>query len=36
MAVGLPDIEPVSRESTAGIIARRLRDSIMNGALAPG
>ncbi|MGH3663078.1 MAG: GntR family transcriptional regulator [Micromonosporaceae bacterium] len=30
------DIEPVSRESTAGIIARQLRAAIMNGALAPG
>ncbi|WP_410653983.1 GntR family transcriptional regulator [Amycolatopsis sp. lyj-112] len=32
----LPDIEPVSRESTAGIIARQLRDAIMTGALPPG
>ncbi len=32
----LADIEPVSRESTAGIIARQLRDAIMNGSLQPG
>lgn len=32
----LPDIEPVSRESTAGIIARQLREAIMTGALPPG
>lgn len=32
----LPEIEPVSRESTAGIIARQLRDAIMTGALPPG
>lgn len=32
----LPDIEPVSRESTAAIIARQLRDAIMTGALQPG
>ncbi|WP_158887045.1 GntR family transcriptional regulator [Amycolatopsis anabasis] len=32
----LADIEPVSRESTAGIIARQLRDAIMNGSLPPG
>lgn len=32
----LADIEPVSRESTAGIIARQLRDAIMTGALPPG
>lgn len=31
-----PDIEPVSRESTAAIIARQLRDAIMTGALQPG
>lgn len=29
-------IEPVNRESTAGIIARRLREVIMAGGLAPG
>ncbi|MBB5852602.1 GntR family transcriptional regulator [Amycolatopsis umgeniensis] len=34
--MSLPDIEPVSRESTAGIIARQLRDAIMTGALPPG
>jgi len=32
----LADIEPVSRESTAGIIARQLRDAIMTGSLPPG
>ncbi|PRX49137.1 DNA-binding GntR family transcriptional regulator [Prauserella shujinwangii] len=32
----LADIEPVNRESTAGIIARQLRDAIMTGALPPG
>jgi DNA-binding GntR family transcriptional regulator len=32
----LADIEPVSRESTAGIIARQLREAIMNGSLPPG
>ncbi|MDT7728420.1 MAG: hypothetical protein QOI21_4996 [Actinomycetota bacterium] len=32
----LADIEPVSRESTAGIIARQLRDAIMTGGLPPG
>jgi DNA-binding GntR family transcriptional regulator len=32
----LPAIEPVSRESTAGIIARQLREAIMTGALPPG
>jgi DNA-binding GntR family transcriptional regulator len=32
----LVDIEPVSRESTAGIIARQLRDAIMTGSLPPG
>lgn len=31
-----PDIEPVSRESTAAIIARQLRNAIMTGALRPG
>jgi DNA-binding GntR family transcriptional regulator len=34
--VTLPDIEPVSRESTAAVIARQLRDAIMTGALPPG
>ncbi|WP_100444483.1 GntR family transcriptional regulator [Glycomyces xiaoerkulensis] len=29
-------IEPVDRESTAGIIAHRLREVIMNGSLPPG
>jgi DNA-binding GntR family transcriptional regulator len=32
----LPGIEPVSRESTATVIARQLRDAIMNGVLPPG
>ena len=32
----LADIEPVNRESTAGIIARQLRDAIMTGGLPPG
>ena len=32
----LPAIEPVSRESTAGIIARQLREAIMTGTLPPG
>ncbi|WP_216217588.1 GntR family transcriptional regulator [Amycolatopsis aidingensis] len=32
----LADIEPVNRESTAGLIARQLRDAIMNGSLPPG
>ncbi|MEU6642133.1 GntR family transcriptional regulator [Saccharomonospora sp. NPDC046836] len=32
----LADIEPVNRESTAAIIARQLRDAIMNGSLPPG
>jgi DNA-binding GntR family transcriptional regulator len=36
MTMPLADIEPVSRESTAGIIARQLRDAIMTGALPPG
>jgi DNA-binding GntR family transcriptional regulator len=36
MTMALADIEPVSRESTAGIIARQLRDAIMTGALPPG
>jgi DNA-binding GntR family transcriptional regulator len=34
--VNVPEIEPVSRESTAAIIARQLRDAIMTGALQPG
>lgn len=34
--MSLPEIEPVSRESTAAIIARQLRDAIMTGALEPG
>ncbi|SDX71578.1 DNA-binding transcriptional regulator, GntR family [Amycolatopsis xylanica] len=34
--MALTNIEPVSRESTAGIIARQLRAAIMSGALAPG
>ncbi|MTD58190.1 GntR family transcriptional regulator [Amycolatopsis pithecellobii] len=29
-------IEPVNRESTAAIIARQLREAIMNGSLPPG
>jgi DNA-binding GntR family transcriptional regulator len=36
MTMSLADIEPVSRESTAGIIARQLRDAIMTGSLPPG
>ncbi|MFF0145260.1 DNA-binding GntR family transcriptional regulator [Amycolatopsis sulphurea] len=32
----LPGIEPVSRESTATVIARQLREAIMNGVLPPG
>jgi DNA-binding GntR family transcriptional regulator len=36
VTVPLADIEPVSRESTAGIIARQLREAIMKGALPPG
>lgn len=36
MTMSLADIEPVSRESTAGIIARQLRDAIMTGTLPPG
>lgn len=32
----LTEIEPVSRESTAAIIARQLREAIMNGSLPPG
>ncbi|MGH3432471.1 MAG: GntR family transcriptional regulator [Thermocrispum sp.] len=34
--MNVPDIEPVSRESTAAIIARQLREAIMTGALQPG
>ncbi|OXM63189.1 MULTISPECIES: GntR family transcriptional regulator [Amycolatopsis] len=34
--MALTDIEPVSRESTAAIIARQLREAIMNGTFAPG
>lgn len=30
------EVEPVSRESTAGIIARQLRTAITNGSLSPG
>lgn len=30
------DLEPVSRESTAAIIAQRLRDAIMRGVFPPG
>lgn len=30
------NVEPVSRESTASIIARQLREAIMTGALQPG
>lgn len=36
MTMSFADIEPVNRESTAGIIARRLREVIMNGSLPPG
>ncbi|MFD2419315.1 GntR family transcriptional regulator [Amycolatopsis pigmentata] len=32
----LTDLEPVNRESTAAIIARQLREAIMNGSLPPG
>lgn len=32
----LPGIEPVNRESTATVIARQLREAIMNGVLPPG
>ncbi|KAA9161404.1 GntR family transcriptional regulator [Amycolatopsis acidicola] len=32
----LTEIEPVNRESTAAIIARQLREAIMNGSLPPG
>lgn len=34
--MSLTEIEPVNRESTAAIIARRLREAIMNGSLPPG
>lgn len=34
--MALADIEPVEKESTAGIIARRLREAIMSGSLPPG
>lgn len=34
--MGLAEIEPVDRESTAGIISRRLREAIMSGSLPPG
>jgi DNA-binding GntR family transcriptional regulator len=34
--MSLADIEPVNRESTAGLIARQLRDAIMTGSLPPG
>lgn len=34
--MALADLEPVNRESTAGLIARQLRDAIMTGALEPG
>ena len=36
MTMDIADIEPVDRESTAGIIAHRLREVIMNGSLTPG
>lgn len=36
MTMSLADIEPVNRESTAGLIARQLRDAIMTGTLPPG
>lgn len=32
----IAEIEPVNRESTAGIIARQLREAIAKGLLAPG
>ncbi len=32
----MSDLEPVSRESTAAIIAERLRDAIMRGMFPPG
>ncbi|WP_414635808.1 GntR family transcriptional regulator [Amycolatopsis sp.] len=34
--VPLTELVPVNRESTAAIIARQLRDAIMNGSLPPG
>ncbi|TCP51880.1 DNA-binding GntR family transcriptional regulator [Tamaricihabitans halophyticus] len=34
--MALAEIEPVDRESTAGIIARQLRQAIMHGSLPPG
>ena len=34
--MALAEIEPVNRESTAAIIARQLREAIMNGSLPPG
>ncbi|NIH78788.1 GntR family transcriptional regulator [Amycolatopsis viridis] len=34
--MALTELEPVSRESTAAIIARQLREAIMNGTFAPG
>jgi len=34
--VNMPEVEPISRESTAAIIARQLREAIMTGALQPG
>lgn len=34
--MSLAEIKPISRESTAAIIARRLREAIMNGSLPPG
>jgi DNA-binding GntR family transcriptional regulator len=34
--MSLADIEPVNRESTAGLIARQLRDAIMTGSLPQG
>jgi DNA-binding GntR family transcriptional regulator len=36
VTMSLADIEPVNRESTAGLIARQLRDAIMTGSLPPG
>src|SRR5437764_12480163 len=35
-SVAIAEIEPVNRESTAAIIARQLREAIMNGSLPPG
>jgi DNA-binding GntR family transcriptional regulator len=34
--VALAELQPVNRDSTAGIIAQQLRAAIMNGALPPG